>query len=303
MRTFLAFLLAFIFFFTFSIFVFSFSFNYILTPSYIKATLGKSGVYQASTNALLSSIDQIKDETGAPIAGKQELKNFVQAQITPTYLKKTVESFIDDTSAYLNNKRNNPPGITLSDLKPKVQEIFGNEPLPKEVGDFFSKPHTIPENQALGFRNAFQFLQKIIIPLALANLVLLGLIFLLSKGLKSKLRAVSLTLFIPTIVGLLGVAVMIGLGQLITYMVTNRLSESQVKQFEEPIRNLIQPLIADFAGRMLLLYAIAFVVAAIILAISFFIKSKTAPVRAVPAPQQSSQQAPLQPASQPQNAA
>jgi hypothetical protein len=302
MRTFLVFLLAFIFFFTFPIFVFSFSFNYILTPSYIKATLGKSGVYQASKNALLFSIDQMKSETGASIEGQQELKNFVQAQITPTYLKKTVESFIDDTSAYLNKKRNDLPGITFSDLKPKAQEIFGNEPLPKEMDAFFSKPHTIPENQASGFRNVFQFLQKVTTPIAFSNLVLLGLIFLLAKGLKSKLRAVSLTLFIPTVVGLIGVAVMIGLGQLITYMVTNRLSESQMKQFEEPIRNIIQPLIADFAGRMLLLYAIAFVVAATILAISFCIKSKTALLGVVSAPQQSSQQAQPQPASQPQNA-
>jgi ABC-type multidrug transport system fused ATPase/permease subunit len=302
MKTFLAFLLAFIFFFTFPIFVFSFSFNYILTPSYIKATLGKSGVYQASTNALIFSIDQMKDETGASIEDKQELKNFVQAQITPNYLKKTVESFIDDTSAYLNNKRKDPPGIKLSDLKPKAQEIFGNEPLPKEMDAFLSKPHTIPEKQASGFRNTFQLSQKVTIPLAIANLVLLGLIFLSAKGLKSKLRWVSLTLFIPTIVGLIGVAVMIVLGQLITYMVTNRLSESQVKQFEEPIRNLIQLLVADLAGRMLLLYAIAFVVAAIILAISFFIKSKTALVGAVSTPQQSSHQTPPQLSSQPQNA-
>jgi|GEM_PF-3300678 len=301
MRTFLAFLLALVFFFVFPLFVFSYSLNHILTPSYTKSTLAKSGVYQAIPNVLLSSIDQIKDkETGAPIEGQQELKYFVKNQITPVYVKDKVESSLDETFAYLDKKSNQPPGIVLTDLKPKIQQIFGSEPLPKEVDTFFSKPQTIPEKQAANLRSAFQFLQRAPVPIAFVGLALLFLILLLAKGLKSKLRWVSMTLFVPTICGLIGVALIIGLGQLTTSMVTNALSGSSMKQFADPVSNLLKPLVADLAGRMLLLYAIAFVVAAVLFAISFFVKSKVVP--ASTAPQKNTQQTPTQPVSNPQNA-
>ncbi|OGY24169.1 MAG: hypothetical protein A2172_01330 [Candidatus Woykebacteria bacterium RBG_13_40_15] len=273
MRTFLAFLMAFIFLFTFPLAVISFSLEHILTPTYLKSSLYKSGVYKAATSALISVVDEIKNEENQiSIEDQQELKNFIKNEVTPTYVRNKVELFLDQTFLYLGSKSENPPGVMFSDLKPKAKEIFGGEPVPKEIDDLLSKPLALPQNEAKKFRNVYQIFQKATIPFIIINLSLLLVIFLLVKGLKSKLRWVSATLLIPTIFGLVSAAATYGFGEVITSLATSRLADSEITQFTEPIRNLIKPITADLASTMLIIYGSVFVISIALFIISLLIR-------------------------------
>jgi len=200
------------------------------TPAFLKETLVKSSVY----TTVNSKIESLTSEDPS----EDMILPFIKEQFTSSYIQHKSETLIDDTFAWVDGKTASPPVLSFSEIKTSIQEqnpellaqltqaanemqaqqqeeSVDGEQVSADTMDLnkiIKSDFSIPIGKDLGFLKQAYSLFKLALPItAIYLVVLLGLIGLLSKPLKSKLRWVGATFFSSILFCCLPIVIALGL--------------------------------------------------------------------------------------------
>ncbi len=284
MRGLLTVILFIIFFFSFSIAVYTYSINSIVTPDYVKSSLTESKIYSVVADELpdLISSSENGDDELIPAETKAQLGGFIRQAITAEYLQNKIEPFVDDTFTWLAGETDTLPTLSFSDLGKQLEPLGVSHLLSDDFNQIVSEPIEIKEGN-YQLRSNFQFLQIAPVTFSIVGAIVLLIIFFMAKDWRSKLRKTSLALFLPSTLGLAGVATTFLVGNLLVAIATDTLRSSEFEQFSKPINNLLVQISLDISVRMATIYGVALAGAIIFFVISFFVTREKEPkVESVP---------------------
>ncbi|HEX7456679.1 MAG TPA: hypothetical protein VF303_04415 [Candidatus Nanoarchaeia archaeon] len=285
MRGFLTFISFFLFFLIFPLAIFAYSINTVLNPGYIKEQLVKSKIYEAVSKSAPTLIKLPQEEAPPPEEVQKAFEGFLAKEITANYLQKKTEPVIDATFAWLTGKTEATPSINLSDLNEKI-EVFAKEknyPLPQEIRKPLSEPIKLkPTAEQLRVRKVFQITLAAPLVLAAASGLLLLLIFWLAESWKSKLRKLSLALFVPAILGLPTTLALAFLFAVITGLVTDQFKGPEFAQLGDSIKGLISLVSTNFLKTLLIMYGSSLLVSLLLFIVSFFVGNKRKTTAEIP---------------------
>lgn len=276
MRGFLTVILFIVFFLTFPIAVITYSISSIVTADYLKNHFSESKIYTVVASELPEVIIHSKNGADKMVSAevKTELSEFIKKELTAEYLQGKTEPLVDDTFAWLAGKTETAPTLDLSDLGKKIEPLGVSYLLSEEFSETISEPIKFEPEGSEQLRSGFQWLQIAPIIFSIISAIVLLVIFLMAKGWRSKLRKVSLTLFIPTILGLLTVASTFIIGNLLIGIGTGKLEGSVFEQFSKPLNDLLIQIPLDVSVRMAAIYGVVLAVAFLLFIISFFVGRK-----------------------------
>ena len=273
MRGFLIFLLFLVFFLAVPLAALSYSLNLALKPEYIKESLIKSKIYEATARTLPKLIESSNDEE-SPVSPEdlKILEDFAKNEVTASYIQSKSEEMVDNTYNWVSGKTEKAPSISFIDLREKFKAETKAEVLPTELDQFLSKPLTIEVNKnGQGLRRTFQIIRLAPLVLTAFSAMSLLAIFLLVSGWKSKIRDTSLALFMPAPIGLIVGGAIICISNLLTGIVKSSLEKSPFEQLIEPLRNIILTVANDVTKPIFIIFGIFLVVALTLFIISFFV--------------------------------
>src|SRR4030067_366598 len=279
MRGLLTFILFTIFFFSFSIAAYTYSINLVFSADYVKERLDKSKIYSAVANELPNFIGRSPGEEDGlvPKNIRKEFEAFVKKEVTGQYLQGKIEPFVSDNFAWLSGKTNTVPELSFSDLAAKLKKQPAAHFLSADINKVLNTPVRLPPEERENLRSSFQLSQVAPMALSVVSAIVLLVIFLLARGWKSKLRKVSLALFIPAILGLITAGLLVFIGSVAVGMVTGALEGSEFAQFEKPLRDLLTQIPLDVSVRMGVVYGAALAVSAGLFVVSFFVSRSGQP--------------------------
>ncbi len=284
MRGLLTVILFIIFFFSFSIAVYTYSINSIVMADYLKSKLSESKTYSVIADELpdLINFSENGDDELVPEELKTQIGGFVRKVVTAQYLQNKIEPFVDDTFTWLAGETDTLPTLSFSDLGKQLEPLGVSHLLSDDFNQIVSEPIEIGEGN-YQLRSLFQFSQIAPIIFSIVGAITLLIIFLMASGWRSKLRKTSLALFLPSTLGLVGVATTFLIGNLLVAIATDTLKSSGFEQFSKPINDLLVQIPLDISVRMATIYGIALAGAIIFFVISFFVTREKEPkVESVP---------------------
>lgn len=274
MRGFFTFILFSLFLIAFPLTVLIYRVSSLMQPTYINNKLVESQIYTSTANTLPSIFSDKDDNVLSPEL-ENTLEEFVKKEITPEYLQGKTESFVKDFHDYFSGKTETPPSITFSELKDKLGVVTQEEPLPEELDKFLSTTYKVNHAEVTSkLRTGYQILQKAALPLGAISIVLLAGIFLLAKGIKSKLRKVSLALLVSSIFGLLSSLSLVFLSRIVSSVSNSALEASPLEKLSESIDKLISLIATDLALFPLIVFGSAIALALLLFIISLFVGNK-----------------------------
>jgi len=277
MRGLLTVILFIILFFSFSIAAYTYSINLVFTADYVKGRLDESKIYSAVANELPNFIGRSPGEEDGlvPKNIRKEFEAFVKKEVTGQYLQGKVEPFVDDIFVWLSGKTNTVPELSLTNLSVKLKKQPMAHFLSDDINKVLNTPLKLPLEERENWRSSFQLSQVAPVVLSVVSAIVLLVIFLRARDWKSKLRKVSLALFIPAVLGLITAGLLVFIGSVIVGMVTGALEGSEFAQFEKPLRDLLTQIPLDVSVRMGVIYGAALAVSAGLFIASFFVSRKT----------------------------
>jgi len=279
MRGLLTVILFIIFFFSFSIAIYTYSINLVFQADYVKNRLSESKIYSVVASELPGFIERSREgEDGlVPPEIKKEFEAFVKKEITAEYLQDKVESFVGDTFEWLSGKTSTVPGLSFADLSVKLKKQPMAHFLSADITKVLNTPLKLPLEERENWRSSFQLSQVAPVVLSVVSAIVLLVIFLMARDWKSKLRKVSLALFIPAVLGLITAGLLLFIGSVAVGMVTGSLETSEFAQFEKPLRDLLTQIPLDISVRMGVIYGAALAVSAGLFVASFFVSRSGQP--------------------------
>jgi len=277
MRGFFTVILFIIFFLTFPIAVITYSISSIVTADYLKNRFSESKIYTAVASELPEVITRSENGDDKMVSAevKTELSEFIKKELTAEYLQSKTEPLVDDTFAWLAGKTETAPTLDLSDLGKKIEPLEVSYLLSEGFSETISEPIKIEPKGSEQLRSVFQWSQIAPIIFSIVSAIVLLVIFLMAKGWRSKLRKVSLALFIPTILGLLTIASTFLIGNLLIGVATGKLEGSEFEQFSKPFNDLLIQIPLDVSVRMAVIYGVVLAVAFLLFVVSFLVGRKT----------------------------
>ncbi len=206
------------------------------TPAFLKDTLVKSNVYGTVSSKIESLAIESSDS-------EDMIMPFIKEQFTSSYVRGKSETLIDDTFSWLDGKTSTPPVLSFKELKDSIEqknpELIsqlqqmsvemkqqqqeqamqeGGLPTSQTDSMDFNKmmksDFSIPVGENLKPLKSIYAFFKFALPLtAVYLLVLLGLIALLSSGVKSKLKWIGATFISSIFFCCLPIVIAIGLSK------------------------------------------------------------------------------------------
>lgn len=233
MKTFFKLLLFIIFIPIVPVFLFFLSINQErVSAGSIKTSLVNTGVYTKVFDELDKQAEKMLSDGGQGTEQMNVIWPMIKSEINPAYIQNKTETFIDDTSLWLDDKSKNPPVLSFADLKTSLlnknpelltvlnelstelkkgkeeakQQAIDNgqttEEVNEQVPDFdFQKiiksDFSIPVGEKMGALKNIYSIQKYALPvLILIMAVLAAGVVLLSGNLKSILKWLGTLLFL-----------------------------------------------------------------------------------------------------------
>lgn len=274
MRGVLTFLLIFLFFFVFPLSVFSYTINKLLTPTYIKARLDSSGVYQLAADTLPKMFEE-EQEKDVPI-GPQEamVRELLKEQINASYVQTKTEILVDDTFVWLEGRSATPPVVDLNDMKAKVLQAAPPGTKSTDIDKFFNGNLTIePFKDSPEVQTGFQVLRRSSVALFVISLVILVLLLVIAFGWKSKFRKVALALFGPSVLGILLTLVVFFMIMAGAGILRDNLPQG-LDSVQGPLDSSTNAIAMDFAKENIIVFGVAIGVAFLLFLISLFIHNQ-----------------------------
>jgi hypothetical protein len=245
----------------------------------LKTQLVKKDVYTSAVAELHKHIDLLSEEGERDdplvIAGP-----FIKKEISPAYIKGKVETFIDDTQAWIKGKSGEPV-LSFKDVRDKLvtqnknivnqlenmlkemeaqqknmedqyasqDQEAGSEKMPftsRDFETFLTSDFTLPMGVYIGWLKTTVAVMHILgIVLAICYGLSLLLIILLASSLQSKLRWVGWTFLLTAVWNIPGIFLSAGSSVMLTKMVTQSIDGAQyITPFVE---TLMTPVIASYA--------------------------------------------------------
>lgn len=236
-----------------------------LSASSLKTQLLTSAVYSKLVTALDREIDRaIKEgEADDPL---RLVGPILKQEVTPQYLQTKVEALLDDTSAWLSGRTNEPPAISLKDLKEKFRrqnpQLFVElEALGKELNaqkktleqqpdvdieKLIKSDFTFPLGKQLTWLKWWYDMATTRLLLVAAALVgfLLALVFL-NDSKQSKFRWAGAALGLASLWNILFWLVAVGISRLVPIVLAQAAGE--LPSFVSPlIMAFLQPLVTSY---------------------------------------------------------
>ncbi len=213
------------------LFLLTFTFGSLSTTS-IKKDLQTNKTYSILSSQIVTLIDQPSDTQDTQSQADDLLGPFIKQQFTAEYLQQKTETFIDDTYFWMQGKTTTPPVISLKELKDNInaqnpglfsqlQELstqmkeeqkqaaaqdptMATPPDSFDLDKFINSDFSIPVGKNLSFmKQGYQMYTTGLPIIAIALLLAILFIVLLSDGLKSKLRWAGATLLVAIPAGIL----------------------------------------------------------------------------------------------------
>jgi hypothetical protein len=258
MRGFVTVVLFIIFFFSFSIAVFVFAVNSIAKPNYVKGLLVESKIYSVVAEELPDIISNSKngDDELVPQEIKTQLADFTRKEVTAEYLQGKIEPFVDDIFTWLDGETDTEPSLSFSDLADKIEPLGVSYLLSEDFNEMISQPVIFAPEGNIQLRTGYQWSQAL--PIIFSGLAAIAIIviFLMAKGWRSKLRKVSLALFIPTILGFASVASTLLTGNLLVGAAQEEVKGTEFEQFSQSINDLLTKIKIDISIKMEIIFGI-----------------------------------------------
>ena len=276
MRGLITVILFLIFFLTFPLGVFSFAFSPVLNSDYIKNRLSESKIYTTVAEELPEMVEE-QEETkkeAVPSEVEEELKSFIREEITAEYLQGKIEPFIDAIFAWLAGETSETPALNFTDLGKQLEDSSAIFLLSDDADEIVSTPIKIHPSYAEELKSSYQFLKLAPIIFSVASLLMLLIVFLITRGWKSKLRKLSLALAVSAIFGLITTTVVFGLGSLLGDVTSGKLKNSDFERFSEPVSELFHQIPVDLASRAAIIFGVSLALSVLFFTISFFLKKK-----------------------------
>ena len=149
--------------------------------------------------------------------------------------------------------------------------------LSADITKVLNTPLKLPLEERENWRSSFQLSQVAPVVLSVVSAIVLLVIFLMARDWKSKLRKVSLALFIPAVLGLITAGLLLFIGSVAGRMATGSLETAEFAQFEKPLRDLLTQIPLDISVRMGVIYGAALAVSAGLFVASFFVSRSGQP--------------------------
>jgi len=275
MRGFITFVLFFIIFFTIPLAVFFYSVNSLLNPVYIKSRLSESNAYSVFAENVPQFIgipEEKADEKTIPDEVKTEFTKFLKEEVTGEYLQNKIEPYIDDNFEWLRKEKSNVPELDFGDLSEKLDKLAMKHLLAEDLEQFLSTPLKYDPGDGTQIQKIYGLIQLAPLVLIIASLVILTLIILMAKGLKSKLRKFALALSLPSFFGLLITGTVFLLGSFIVGFVTADIDKFEFKNLGKTMNDLLIKIPLDLSVMMAVIFGALIFAAAVAFLASFFIK-------------------------------
>lgn len=252
------------------------------SPESLKSNLTKSNAYEA----VAEKISQLEfEEEGGDSSDQMAnmIGPFLKSQFSASYIKQKTEGLIDDTSLWLNDKTQNPPVVSFTEVKtamvksnPQILDQLKNlsEEMKKEQKNmqteggeemdaetrkslnelskmdfdkFLNSDFSFPVGEKLtGFKQSYKTLKFAFPILIILDAVILGVIVLLSSPLSAKLRWVGITLLVTAIYSIIPYLIAMFLGKT---PLTTIFQSANTEAFSQAFITLGDSLIKVFAAK------------------------------------------------------